>query len=79
MSRSTPIIDLKNGTVDGKKIERTCKNCMRLPVCWLVVSVKNALEGHEKAMNIKMFEWEKLGAVCDQHYDAPFAVLEGDL
>jgi hypothetical protein len=40
---------------------------MRLPVCWLTVSIKGALENHEKATGTKMFDWKVMGLICDQY------------
>jgi hypothetical protein len=61
-------LDLARGTINGKKIVQSCENCTRLPVCWLVVSLKNALAGHEQATGTKMFDWKRLGEICDQYH-----------
>ena len=73
MPRADTEIDLKNLV-----ITRNCKNCLRLPVCWLVVSLKNALDGHQKVAGIMMFEWSKLGEVCEQYASVPIMTVESE-
>lgn len=79
MNSSMPTIDLKNGTVNGKILEHTCKGCVRLPVCWLVVSVKNAIGQHQELTGTKMFDWVKLGEICDQFHNIPLMMMDTDL
>jgi hypothetical protein len=76
---TVPTIDLKRGTVNGKKIEQSCENCTRLPVCWLVVSLKNAMAGHEQQTGVKMFDWKKLGLICDQYITVGPITITADL
>lgn len=72
-------IDIKNGTVNGKKVARTCEGCVRLPVCWLVLSVKNAIEQHEKMTGTLMFDWKRMGEICDQFHNIPLMVMDTEL
>jgi len=76
---SIPKFDLKNNTIDGKKIETSCESCTRLPVCWLVVSLKNALKGHEEQTGTLMFEWKKLGEICEQYHTLGPIITVGGL
>jgi len=74
----TPKFDIKNNTIDGKKITTSCENCTHLPVCWLVVSLKNALEGHEKVTGTVMFDWKMLAEICDQYHTlGPMITVDG--
>jgi hypothetical protein len=53
--------------IKNLKNEKSCKNCLKLGVCWLVQSIRCPMENHKASSGITMFDWSDMGKICSQY------------
>lgn len=65
----------QKGAEEIELLPPTCKQCQHLPMCWVIPSVKCALDNHTQATGAVMFDVFNIARICG-HFSFGQATVE---